>query len=82
MYQMNPMESIHFAHQFQNESWKAARTIDSFVRHLAENGTPMSVEQFVEIVRTYAHAEDVPLYAELFTRAVKNGSEPGNSARQ
>lgn len=41
----------------------------------------LAVKQFVEIVRTYAHAEDVPLYAELFARAVKNDSEPRQGSR-
>ena len=63
------------------DSWRAARTIDSFVRHLAEDGTHLSVEQFVEIVRTYAHAEDVPLCAELFARDVKNDSGPRQGSR-
>ena len=63
------------------DSWRTARTIDSFVRNLAENGTPLSVDQFVEIVRTYAHAEDVPLYVEMFARTVKNDSGPGQGSR-
>ena len=73
----------HLSHSINSktESWKAARTIDSFVRHLTENGTPLSADQFVEIVRTYAHAEDIPLYAELFARAVKNDSGPGQGSR-
>lgn len=39
------------------------------------------IKRFVEIVRTYAHAEDVPLYADLFARAIKNGSGPEQSPR-
>ena len=82
-----PKEAIvdleHLTHVINSktESWKATQTIDSFVRHLDENGTPLSVEQFVKIVRTYALAEDVPLYAELFACAVKNDSGPGQGSR-
>ncbi len=33
------------------------------------------------VIRTYALAEDVPLYAELFARAVKNDSGPRQGSR-
>lgn len=59
----------HFIN-YKMESWMAARTIDSFRRNLAEHRPPLSVHQFLKVVRAYAYAEDIPLYAEVFARTV------------
>ena len=55
-------------------TWQAARIISSFIRHVAENGKPLTTSQFVEIVRQYAHAEDVPVFSELYDQAIRNAS--------
>ena len=50
---------------------RARQTIKSFIHHLAENNIKLTTSQFIEIIRHYTHAEDVPVYAELFDRFSK-----------
>lgn len=56
------------------DPWQASRIISSFIRHVAETGMALDTSQFVEIIRQYANAEDVPVFSELYDQAIRNAS--------